>query len=58
MKAPQYFRPIPPASGCRYFGFVRRLDPIAGSSARISVGGAAVIAAGYAVLLTIFTLAA
>ncbi len=38
--------------------FRRWLDPIDGSSGRISVGGAAVIVAGYAVLLTIFALAA
>ncbi len=37
--------------------FRRWLDPIDGSSGRISVGGAAVITAGYAALLTIFTLA-
>jgi uncharacterized protein len=38
--------------------FRRWLDPIDGSSVRVSGGGAAVIVAGYAVLLGIFTLAA
>src|ERR1700733_5577357 len=36
--------------------FRRWLDPIDGSSGRISVGGAAGVTAGYAALLTIFTL--